>query len=114
VNCATNLAAINFDSYWQTGTSVLVTADHLAGSWASVRYQNVPISGGGYAERWGDSLVPDASHRLIYAREMGLSGAGLTCTAEQLSAQIIATIMDSTGTDSKAVTFPARWLCYNG
>jgi hypothetical protein len=114
VNCHTNLTAIHFDQRWQTGTSFLVTADHLSGSTAWVRYENVPVAGGGFGTRYGSALTPDASRRLVYARDMGLSGAGLTCTSQQLDAYISATIVDSTGTDSPWVTFPARWLCYNG
>ena len=114
VNCRTNLAAINFDQYWQSGTSFLVTADHLAGTSAWVRYDNVPVAGGGYGVRSGNVLTPDASHRLVYARDMALSSAGLWCTPEQLAARIYATVVDGTGTDSPSITFPARYLCYNG
>lgn len=114
VNCRTNLSAINFDQYWQTGTSFLVSADHLAGTSAYVRYENVPVAGGGYTTRTGNTLTPDASRRLVYARDMALSNAGLTCTAEQLASRIYATVVDSTGTDSPPITFPARYLCYNG
>jgi len=113
-NCHTNLAAINFDQRWQTGSSFLVTADHLAGSSAWVRYDNVPVAGGGFGTRYGSALTPDANRRLTYARDMGLSGAGLTCTPEQLNAWIFASITDSSGTESPWVAFPARWVCFKG
>jgi len=114
VNCHTNLTAINFDQYWQTGTSFLVSADHLAGTTAWVKYENVPLSGGGYGTRSGNVLAVDASHRLVYARDMALSSAGLWCTPEQLASRIYATVIDGSSTDSPPITFPARYLCYNG
>jgi hypothetical protein len=112
-NCYENLTGINFDSYWQSGTSYLVTADHLAAGRAYVRYDNVPAAGGGSTVRYGSSLYPDANHRLAYARDMGLSTAGLWCTPEQLASRIYATVVDGSGTASAALPFPARLLCYN-
>ncbi|HVV84039.1 MAG TPA: hypothetical protein VHE35_13280 [Kofleriaceae bacterium] len=114
VNCHTGLAAIAFDRRWQTGTSVLVSADHLAGSTACVRYDNVPVAGGGFATRYGNSFTPDANHRLVYARDLAFTTGAPTCTAEQLGGWVSASIADGTGTDSPWVTFPARWLCANG
>ncbi len=113
-NCYGNLTRINFDSRWQTGSSFLVSADHLSAGTAQVRYDNVPAAGGGYTTRYGGALTPDANHNLVFARDMGLSSAGLTCTAEQLASSIYATIVDGSGAASKAITFPARLLCYNG
>ncbi len=113
-NCSGNLTRINFDSRWQTGSSFLISADHLSAGRAQVQYDNVPVVGGGYATRYGSSLTPDANHNLVLARDLGLSTAGLTCTAEQLASNIYATIVDSSGATSKAVAFPARLLCYNG
>jgi hypothetical protein len=114
VNCHANITKITFDQYWQSGTSYLVSADHLSAGAAYVRYDNVPAAGGGYTTRYGDLLYPDANHNLVNARDMGLSGAGLTCTAEQLASRIYATVVDGSGTGSKAITFPARYLCFNG
>lgn len=113
VNCYANLTGVYFDSYWQSGTSFLVSADHLSAGSAYVRYDNVPAFGGGYTVRYGNTLAPDANHRLVYARDMALSNAGLVCTAQQLASNIYATIVDGSGTTSKAVPIPARLLCYN-
>jgi hypothetical protein len=114
VNCQAKLTAINFDRRWQGGTSFLVSAEHLAPGPAQVRYENVPAPDGGFTERYGDPLGPDASHRLVFAPDMGLATAGVTCTAEQLAARIYAKIVDGSNTDSPWITFPARLLCFNG
>jgi hypothetical protein len=114
VNCSANITAVNFDNYWQSGTSFLISADHLAAGAAQVHYQNVPAQGGGFTDLYGDQLTADANHRLINVRDMGLSGSGVTCTAEQLASRIYATIVDASGTDSRSISFPARLLSYNG
>ena len=114
VNCYGNISAIYFDRRWQTGTSYLINADHLAPGSAYVRYENVPVSGGGTTTRAGSTLTPDANGRLINAVDMGLSSSGLTCTPAQLASKIYATIVDGSGTTSKMFAFPARLLCYNG
>ena len=71
----------------------------------------------GPTQQWKRVRVPGLAHepvRLVVARDMGLSTAGLTCTPQQLSSYIYATIVDGSGTASKAIPFSARLLCYNG
>ena len=114
VNCSGNLSRVAFDRYWSTGTSFLISADHLAPGSAYVRYDNVPVSGGGYATRYGNYVTPDANGNVVNAVDMSLSNAGLTCTSQQLAAKIYATIIDGSSTTSKTISIPARLLCYNG
>jgi hypothetical protein len=114
VNCSGNLSRVAFDRYWTSGTSFLISADHLAPGAAYVRYENVPVAGGGFATRSGNYVYPDANGNVVNAQDMALSTQGLTCTPQQLASKIYATIVDGSSTTSKTISIPARLLCFNG